>query len=403
MAKQEALSTRRFLSLCMEDIEPVMEMRGKDAMYQCCYCQKWCSMGGTRALSKHIENEHRPQVIVQIQSFSRSLDVKIQPSETKTVYIGFLPLQHWNVHLEAAIQYSEGSRQWASLFAIHQIKEGGDNGQGRQQMQLKMTSAKPYLPRPTWSEAEHAKQRVGLKIADSIEELSNGSGGADRAPAGFAIKVEAPAKVLGEPLQAEISLTLNVHGKATTIILPLTISNDPVPQNGSLSHIPAALPAKPSAVASTHPASVGGLDDEDLGSAPKRAKVQGAADAGMGDASGMAHATMVAAQQHAMAQHLAASQLAHQAMAMRAMQQAGGAGMHPLLYVNRSLPMHASALGDISIDASAHFMRHLPPQHQPHHLYAPVGYPGASPEQQLGGQPGDFSLGAPQHWAHVPQ
>eukprot|EP00961_Rhodomonas_salina_P127262 1715517-Rhodomonas_salina.1 len=190
------VATRRFLSLCMEDIDPVMEMRGKDTMYQCCYCGKWCSMSGTRALSKHIENEHRPQVIVQIQSFLQSLDIKLQPSESKIVYIGFLPLAHWNVHLEATIHCSQGSQTWASLLPIHEVKDSADSAQGRQFLHLKMTSAKPYLPRPTWSDAAHARQRVGVKISESLEELSRSAGGPDRAPSGFAIKVEAPATPL---------------------------------------------------------------------------------------------------------------------------------------------------------------------------------------------------------------
>eukprot|EP00293_Proteomonas_sulcata_P010120 CAMPEP_0184310036 /NCGR_PEP_ID=MMETSP1049-20130417/22550_1 /TAXON_ID=77928 /ORGANISM="Proteomonas sulcata, Strain CCMP704" /LENGTH=430 /DNA_ID=CAMNT_0026623461 /DNA_START=443 /DNA_END=1735 /DNA_ORIENTATION=+ len=227
-AHKPQVASRRFLSACMEDIEPIMEQRGKDCMYQCCYCGKWCTMSGTRALSKHIENEHRPQVVINFLSALEKLDVTLRPGETRYVYCAFMPLEHWNVHVEASINFSSVAHHpWASLHPIHELSHSGSEGtnRGRQSLHLKMVSAQPYLPRPKWDENQHGKQRVGMRVATSLKDAFECNSDGQRPTSGFVVKFEGFSSVIGldETVNGEIDVALKVHGKETAIVLPLSM------------------------------------------------------------------------------------------------------------------------------------------------------------------------------------
>jgi len=220
--KCRPVGSRRFLSACMEEIEPIVQQRGKDTMYQCCYCGKWCTMSGTRALSKHIENDHRPQVIPVIRNGNGCLAQSLGLGETKYLYVTFTPLESWNVQIEANLHFDQSSESdWATLRHLKKVSKPQveESDAGRTSLQMKMSSASPYLPRPVWDEKKHSKQRLNIGIFSEAEL----EGRASASGAGFAIKITS-GSCSSSKRQAELEISLKVHGKETSLILPLELN-----------------------------------------------------------------------------------------------------------------------------------------------------------------------------------
>ncbi|EKX51177.1 hypothetical protein GUITHDRAFT_103093 [Guillardia theta CCMP2712] len=218
--KCRPVGSRRFLSACMEEIEPIVQQRGKDTMYQCCYCGKWCTMSGTRALSKHIENDHRPQVIPVIRNGNGTLTQSMGLGETKYLFITFTPLESWNVQIEASLHFNSSDSEWATLRHLKKVSRPmvEESDAGRASLQLKMSSASPYLPRPVWDEKLHSKQRLSVEIFSEAEIEGRASG----ASAGFAVKISS-GSCSTSSRQAELEISLKIHGKETSLILPLEL------------------------------------------------------------------------------------------------------------------------------------------------------------------------------------
>eukprot|EP00960_Hanusia_phi_P012327 359674-Hanusia_phi.AAC.1 len=240
-------TARRFLSPCMEEIEPKMELRGKETMYECCYCGKWCTVSGTRALSKHIENDHRPQVssppLLHPISSSQSMQVilkmnvnmqhlskKLRAGESQLAFVSFTPLQLWNVEIEVAVSSPSGALpSWVTLQPLYSIGEYRQHLCFGSVLQLKLRSALPYLPRPKWDEAVHAKQRVVMNVSSCRREVFAKDESSWFAPScAFMIRFQAPKELENDVnranYHAELRLVLKVHGKETAVVFPLSMT-----------------------------------------------------------------------------------------------------------------------------------------------------------------------------------
>jgi len=214
-------------------------------MFQCPYCDKWCTISGTRALSKHIENEHRPQVIIQFLSDVAPLSVKLSPGETRLVYVAFVPLDHWNVQVDASIGFSSPTNHpWASLHSVEELSNTQRPNRGRESLNMKVGSSQPYLPRPTWVEEKHCKQRMGIRIASTLKEAFDCDERGMRPLTGFAVKFEGFAGLSNKASLGEIDVNLNLHGKETSFILPLTLVVDQRTPSSAGSEVHSMNPVK---------------------------------------------------------------------------------------------------------------------------------------------------------------